>query len=115
MSKGKKVGYKGPRVSQKIVALDEAGRKAWLASLKVSPDELKAITARLEKAVAKGSKPRKINIENIKASLVGQPIAVLAEIQKSIEPLIKAGRQSEIERIRKEMADQTAALAALEA
>ena len=114
MSKGK-TGYKGPRVSQKIVAMSEADRQSWLANLKVSPDERKAIAARLEKAVKKGIKPRKINVESIKAALKSQPIAVLAEIQKTIEPLIKSGRQAEIDRIRKEMEDQKAALAALEA
>jgi len=111
----KKGGYKGPRVTAKVIAMSESDRKAWLDSLKITPEERKTIAARLEKAVKKGIKPRKVNVESLKAALVGQPIDVLAEIQSVIAPLIEAGKADEIKRIREEIEAGKQKLATLEA
>ena len=116
MSKGtKKVGYKGPRVTGAVVSLDVAGRAAWLASLKVSDTERTAIAARLEKAVKAGPKVRKFNLDGTLAALQKQPVAVLAAIQKSIAPLIEAGRATAKAELAARIEADRVALAALEA
>lgn len=100
----KRVGYKGPRVSAKIIQMDEAGQKAWLDGLTVSDTERKAIAERLAKAVKKGLKPRKFDLDSLKSVLASQPVEVLVDIQAAIKPLIDAGRADAAAKIKAQMA-----------
>jgi hypothetical protein len=113
----KKIGYKGPRVSAKIVQMDEAGRKEWLAGLTVTDAERKAIADRLEKAVKEGVKPRKMDLEGFKASLASQPIEALVEIQVTIAPLIENGKVAAAAKIKEQIAklEEQARLMGIEA
>ena len=100
----KRVGYKGPRVSAKIIQLDEAGQKAWLDGLTVSDTERKAIAERLAKAVKKGLKPRKFDLDALKSTLATLPVDVLIDIQAAMKPLIDAGRTAYAAKIKEQMA-----------
>lgn len=104
MSKNtKKVGYKGPRVSVKIVQMDEAGRQAWLAGLNVTDVERKAIADRLEKAVKAGVKGSKFDMEGVKAALSKQPVEALVEVLAFIKPLIEVGKVATAAKIKEQM------------
>jgi len=100
----KRTGYKGPRVSAKIIQLDEAGRQAWLDGLAVSDTERKAIADRLAKAVKKGLTPRKFDLDALKSTLATLPVDVLIDIQAAMKPLIDAGRTAYAAKIKEQMA-----------
>ena len=111
-----KKGGKGiPRVTSAVVSLDEAGRKAWLESLKVTDEVRKVVEGNLEKALKKGVKGSKFNAEAVMAALAKQPITTLVEIQKGIAPLIAAGKDAARKQIEAEVAERQVKLAALEA
>lgn len=111
-----KKGGKGiPRVTSAVLAMDEAGRKAWLVDLKVT-DEVRAIVeSNIAKAAKKAGKAKGFDVDAVIASLSKQDVASLVKIQKAIVPLIEAGKAAEIQRIKDQMAADAAALAALEA
>ena len=111
-----KKGGKGiPRVTAAVVAMDEAGRKAWLASLYVCDEVRKIVESNLAKALKKGVKgSRKFNVEATLAVLAKQPVETLVEIQKGIAPLIAAGKDEAAARIKEQIAALEAQAAVLD-
>ena len=118
-----KKGGKGiPRVTSAVMAMDEAGRKAWLASLKVT-DEVRAIVeANIAKALKKGTKKAggKFDADKTIAGLEKLTIedllslqSDLGKVQTAITAKIEAGKAEAIQSLKDRMAADAAALAAL--
>jgi len=68
-----------PRITDKVIAMDETSRKAWLD--KVPAEHRKDVTERLEKAIANGLKPRKVNFGTI---FNGRTVEELTEAQTAL-------------------------------
>jgi hypothetical protein len=97
-----------PRITDKVVAMDEAGRQAWLA--KVPAEHRKDVEARLVKAVAAGLKPRKVNFETIFA---GRSVEELTAAKTHLDAALSLAAVSAETELEKEIAAKTAQLSAL--
>ena len=64
-----------------------------------------------------GVKPRKLDLEGLKASLASQPIEALVEIQATIAPLIENGKVAAAAKIKEQIAklEEQARLIGIEA
>lgn len=99
-----------PRVTDKVLALDEAGRKEWLA--KVPANVRAEVEKRLTEALAAGRKPKAINWKTI---FQGRPVTELTEAQTELTAAMgTAAVEAEAEQ-EKIIAKATATLNALRA
>ena len=107
-----------PRVTDKVLALDEAGRAAWLAEKTkgLSAAIVAEVKTRLDEALAGGRTPKKVNF---KAAFMGRPYAELIQVRSDLNEAIKESAKVEednlnkviaqAEQQKKELADRKAA------
>jgi len=87
-----------PRVTDKILAMDEAGRAAWLKEKTVglSAEVVAEIKSRMDSALAGDRQPKKINF---KAAFAGRAYAELEQIRIDLNAALVAAEQSEESRL----------------
>lgn len=87
-----------PRITDKILAMDEAGRAKWLADAteagKLSATVVAEIQARLVTALAGGRTPKKVNFA---AAFTGRTYAELVVVQGELTAALKAASVEEEE------------------
>ena len=113
-SNSKKGGKGIPRVTAKIVAMSDADRKQWVASLQVSTEVKKEIEERLAKALTTGPKARKINLNTLEAAMSTADIATNAKIKAFAEKYMKDGKETAIAELKKKIAADQEALKAIQ-
>ena len=103
-----------PRVTDKVLALDEAGRSKWLAEKcgSLNAEQKAEVEKRLAEAVAGGRKVKTVNLTTI---FTGRSVAELTEAQTALTAALAAAAEAEEENLNRIIAkaeQQKAALAA---
>ena len=85
-----------PRVTAKVLALDEAGRAAWLteSTKGLSAEVVAEIKARIVAGLNGDKPPKKVNF---KAAFVGRSYAELIQIRADLSEALKVAEQAEEE------------------
>jgi len=85
-----------PKITVKVLALDEAGRAAWLTEKTkgLSAEVVNKIKARMVAALSGEKPPKKVNF---KAAFVGRPYAELVQIRADLSEALKVAEQAEEE------------------
>ena len=97
-----------PRITDKVISMDEAGRKAWLD--KVPAEHRKDVEARLSKAIVEGVKPKAINFAT---AFLGRSVEELTEAQGHLNSALQLAAVTAETALEKEIAEKQAQLTAI--